>query len=191
MSTVKLGDAISYYRGIRQDIIDRKNEIIKQRNSLQKSPEKGEGYAEEIATLELSLEGLKKQEEENYKKLNALNEQYAAVWNAEVAKQQGDAYKQMAEDMAKILEVARRIANGDKVPSSDEQKLLEYSAEMYQAAKSMAVMNAMKEHKEYSSLWEDEEEKTEYDPQGKAENAEVDADISGCEAAADQEMDIC
>lgn len=61
-------------------------------------------------------------------------------------------------DLAKILEIARRISNGDKVPVSDEKKLMEYSSEMYQMAKAAAVVNANKKHKEYQSLFKDENE---------------------------------
>ena len=60
-------------------------------------------------------------------------------------------------EYGKILEIARRIARGDKVPPRDEKKLMEYSAELYQMAKSAAMLNAMKKHKKHKSLFEDEE----------------------------------
>lgn len=62
------------------------------------------------------------------------------------------------EDMAKLLEIARRISNGDQVPFKDEKKLLEFSPELYQVAKTAAVLHANKEPKEYKSMFEDEEE---------------------------------
>ena len=42
--------------------------------------------------------------------------------------------------MAKIMEVARRIMRGAIVPASDEKKLMEYSEEIYQTAKSVGAM---------------------------------------------------
>lgn len=60
-------------------------------------------------------------------------------------------------DYGKILEIARRIARGDKVPPRDEKKLMEYSAELYQMAKSAAMLNAMKKHKKHKSLFDEEE----------------------------------
>lgn len=73
---------------------------------------------------------------------------------AEAAKKAGESF----EDMARIMEIARRIANGDHVPAKDEQKLMEFSDELYQAAKAAAIVNADKKHKDYDSLYDDEEE---------------------------------
>lgn len=110
--------------------------------------------------------------------LDSLAEQYAAVWNAEVARQQSDVMEDEAVNMAKVMEVARRIARGAKVPAKDEQKLMDYSMELYMAAKNMAIINSSNKEK-YDSLWDDDEEKEpqEYDPDGKAENAEVSQDL--------------
>lgn len=61
-------------------------------------------------------------------------------------------------DLAKIMEIARRIANGDKVPATDEKKLMEFNSDLYQAAKAAALVNDSKEHKEYKSLFDEEED---------------------------------
>ena len=45
--------------------------------------------------------------------------------------------------------------------------------EIYMAAKNMAVMNMDKKHKEYDSLWGEEEEKEYADPQEVASNSEI------------------
>lgn len=64
-----------------------------------------------------------------------------------------------ALDFAKIMEIARRISNGDKVPPSDEKKLLEYSSEMYQMAKTAAMAHQNdKKRKEYDALFEEEDD---------------------------------
>ncbi len=81
-----------------------------------------------------------------------------AVYNMEASKQQGEVAKKVMDDMAKCLEIARRISAGDKVPAGDEKRLMEYSAELYQMAKNAAMLSRNKKRKEYDSLWEDEDE---------------------------------
>lgn len=79
-----------------------------------------------------------------------------AIHNAEVAKQQSEALSKAADDMAKIMEIYRRIASGGEVPQKDEQKLMEYSKELYMAAKAAAMIK-QGEGEKYDSLFEDEE----------------------------------
>jgi hypothetical protein len=90
------------------------------------------------------------------------------------------------------MEIARRISKGDKVPASDEQKLMEFNMEIYQMAKNMAVMNANKKHKEWDSLWDDEEDDKENpDPQEVADNTEmrIDAPVGDAAVAAENDAE--
>lgn len=66
--------------------------------------------------------------------------------------------KDGASEVAKILKIARRIADGDIVPKYDEQKVMEYNMVLYQVAKAAAMLNAHKEHKIHKSLYDDEEQ---------------------------------
>lgn len=75
----------------------------------------------------------------------------------EAAEAQADSVK----ELMKIFEIARRIANGDKVPPSDEKKLMEFNSDLYLASKSAAPLNANKKHKEYDSIFEDKEKESE------------------------------
>lgn len=59
--------------------------------------------------------------------------------------------KQSSSYFAKMMEIARRIARGDKVPPDDERRLREYNNELYLTVKSMALMN--KKPEEYDSLF--------------------------------------
>lgn len=133
-------------------------------------------FSEEAATLQLSVDVLREKIEENQEILDKLAEQYAFVWNAEVSRQQADAGSEAAEEYAKLMTVAMRISRGDIVPYKDEKKLLEAYPDLYQAAKSAQMLHQMDEkRKKHKSLWKDEEDKVnaaEYDPQGKADNAE-------------------
>lgn len=178
---MKIPEAQKIYRANRHELIDQRKLLIKQRDELERkklvTPNGSELFSEEAATLELSINEVNKKFDQNQEILDKLGEQYAAVWNSEVAKQQADAMQKAGIDMSKIMEVARRIADGAKVPAKDEEKLMEFSMELYMAAKNMAAMNADKDE-EYDSLWEDEEEDgQEYDPKGKADNAEVSMDL--------------
>ena len=181
---MKIIEAQRLYQAQQVSLREQKKKLLQQKEDLQQkisATNNGkEIYANEAATLELSIGAITQKTEENNEVLNTLAEQYAAVWNTEVAKQQGEAMKEYGEDMAKILEVARRIAKGAKVPATDEKKLMEYSMEMYMSAKNLAMMNRQRKKEEYDSLWDDEKEQTEYDPQGKADHAET--DISAPEA---------
>ena len=116
--------------------------------------------------------------EEEYEQTSAIAQQLSAwsmnIQNAEAARQQGEAIAEQAEQFMKILEVFRRIAKGDHVPPVDENKLIEYSMEMYMAAKNMALMNRNAEAEDHDSLWGDEEpEETPVDPAELANNTEV------------------
>lgn len=177
---MKIGEALTAYRTERKMIVQERRELFKQKESLERKMNATEGvrerYAEEAATLELSINNVVQRFEENLKVLDELTEQEAVVWNAEVSRQQADVMEDAAIEMGKIMEVAHRIAKGAIVPATDEKKLLDYSFEMYQAAKSMGAMVQMQKKREkYDSLWDDEEEEEqEYDPAGKAYNAETD-----------------
>lgn len=172
---MKISEAQSIYRAYRQDLINQTKTLIKQRDEAQKKFETtgSAQFSEQAATLQLSIEATQEKFNENQKVLDSLAEQYAAVWNTEVSKQQADAMQDMGIELSKIMTVARRMSNGDEVPYTDEKKLLEYSNELYQAAKSAQMIHQMEEHEKYDSLWGEEEEPEEYDPQGKADNAEV------------------
>ena len=177
---MKLVEAQQAYRAQRQALIDQRKELLNQRKSLERKMNVTVGgkelFAEEAATLELSIDANKEQFEKNQKILDQLIEREVAIWNAEASKQQADAMEEYAVDMGKIMTVARRIARGAIVPATDEQKLMDYSMELYMAVKNMAMLAEMREKREkYDSLWDDEDkDETEYDPQGKVESAEID-----------------
>lgn len=83
-------------------------------------------------------------------------EQFLLQQNMEATKQQGEAAKDYADEFGKVMTIYRRIAKGDKVPGKDEKKLLEYSKELYQAAKMAAAMAKNKKPKKYKSVDDDE-----------------------------------
>jgi hypothetical protein len=130
-------------------------------------------YANEAAVLELTIEAVDAKQDEYRNYMEKLQEQWAATANMVSAQQQGDAMAEGMEDLGKIMEVARRIMKSGVVPPSDEQKLMDYSMELYQAAKNMGILAKQKEREEYDSLWEEEEEKEYADPMEEADNTEA------------------
>ena len=163
------------------------------RRRMEAHPDGKEQYESEAATLELTLDALKEKQEdyqdeketEYQEYLDKLAEQYCAYWNNAAAEQQADAAEDYAVDMAKIMEVACRIMRGAIVPAADEKKLMEYSEEMYQTAKSIGAMVQRQKKEKYDSLWEDEEEKAYEDPGETAENGEVMSEGPGVVEAAE------
>lgn len=123
--------------------------------------------------MELTLDALDEKQTEYQEYLDKLADQYCAHWNAAVAEQQGDAAKEYAADMGKLMEVARRIMKGAIVPAADEKKLMEFDNDLYQTAKSIGAMARRQKREKYDSLWKEKEEKEYDDPQEVAENAEV------------------
>lgn len=95
-----------------------------------------------------------------YEQIKARNEgiiaRQTAEANARAAKQQTEMAKREGETMAKAMEIARRISKGGRVPAQDEKFLMQFSQEMYMAAKMMAAM--AEEHKDEDSVLGDEEE---------------------------------
>ena len=175
---MKIGEARKIYSAQIHEYQNQKLDLAKRKKALENKmnaiPNGRELYAEEAATLELSYHAISDKYEEYRKYMEKIMEAYNGRLNAESAKQQGEAIEKAGEDMVKVLEVARRIAKGASVPPSDEQKLMEFSMELYLAAKNLAMMNAMKEKEEYDSLWDDEEETGEpADPLEVAEDGEI------------------
>ena len=106
--------------------------------------------------------------------MDKLQEQWTSVANMVSGQQEADAMADAANEQGKIMEVARRIMRGDKVPPYDEKKLMEYDWKLYSMAKSAAAMvEIQKKRKEHKSLWEDEEKKEYADPIEEANNTEA------------------
>lgn len=153
--------------------------LREQRKSLSAMLKKQETSGEDTANVdrvELSkeLKSLDAQYEAVFEGREAIHEMSANIFNAEAAKGQAEAAAKYAQDIAKIMEVYRRIASGATVPAEDEKKLMDYSHELYSAAKTAALM-AQQNDEEYDSMWEDEEEDTgeETSPQEIADETEI------------------
>lgn len=104
-----------------------------------------------------------KQKEEKEGVTVQISEQLKEMYQKqmEAAKENAEAAGEGFDEMAKAMEIARRIAKGDRVPPFDEKKLMEFSSELYQMAKAAAAIHANEKHKNHKSLYEDEESDSE------------------------------
>ena len=178
---MKIGEAKQTYGVQIKEYFNKQKELDAEKKALDRKIRTTENgavvFQNEAAILELQYNAVsdKRQEYQDY--MDKLSEQWANVANMVSSEQQGDAMSDAAEELGKIMEVAKRIMHGDKVPATDEKKLMEYDWKLYSMAKNAAAMLEMQEkRKEHKSLWEDEEEKTYADPMEVADNTEAFAD---------------
>nr|WP_318682921.1 hypothetical protein [uncultured Acetatifactor sp.] len=146
---------IKSYREQQAALFKQKQELENKMNSVKDGKTI---YANEAAILELTMKAVDEKKTEYMNYMEKLLEQWTLTADMISAKQQGEAMEEYVEDLGKIMEVARRLMKGGVVPASDEKKLMEYSMELYQAAKNIGAMVRQKEKEEYDSLWEEEEE---------------------------------
>ena len=158
---MKIEEARQLYSEQIKKYREQQNALAKQKKELESkintTPNGTTVYANEAATLELTMKAVEEKQTEYKKYMEQLMEQWAGITNMVSAQQQGEAMEEHIGDLAKVLEVARRLMKGAIVPAKDEKKLMEYSMEMYQAAKNIGAMAKRKEKEEYDSLWDEEE----------------------------------
>jgi hypothetical protein len=175
---MKIVEARKIYSVQMEKYWDQKMSLAKKKKELEEKgkidPNSKEQFLKEAVTLELSYNVVSEKCEEYHNFMEQVMEIRSGLYNAEIGRQQGDVMSEQARDIAKIMEVARRISKGGKVPPADEKKLMEYSMVMYMSAKNAAMMNEMKEKKQYDSLWEEEKSSgMNPDPNEIADNAEL------------------
>lgn len=174
---MKIAEARQLYSAQIKAYHEQHTALFKQKKELEakmNAEENGRStYANEAATLELTIKAVEEKKNQYQEYMDKLLQQWSGIANMESAKQRGEAMEEYVADLGKIMEVARRIMNGGIVPPEDEKKLMEYSMELYQAAKNMAAMLEHREREEYESLWGEEEKAPVEDPMEIANSAEV------------------
>lgn len=175
---MKISEARQLYNSQIKSYREQQLVLSKQKKELEQkmntTPDGKNIYANEAAILELTIQAVDEKQNEYKDYMEKLMEQWSATANMVSAEQQGEAAKDYVEDLGKIMEVARRLMKGDIVPATDEKKLMEFSMEMYQAAKNIGAMVREKEREEHDSLWDDDEEQQVCeDPMEVADNTEA------------------
>lgn len=188
---MKIGEAQKAYRqqlnllrGQKRDFVNQREENRKKmEEAKKKSEEQGvtfefsEAYLEREKELQEKIDELSGQIKKDEKTLDDLINQEVGIFNSIVSEQQADAMKEYGEEMAKCLEIARRISRGDHVPAQDEKKLMDFNMDIYKMAKEMPAVNMDKDAKEWESLWGEEEEKEYEDPFEASQNAETNVEM--------------
>ncbi len=176
---MKLGEAIPKYQAYRNQLQDKKKDIYKQlKNARDKAEHTGsDEWTQKAAQLQLSYDKASEDFDKYENALNGLREQWCAASDAENAKALADPETGLGATIAKIMTTVARMCAGDKVPYSDEKKVMEYDDKMYGKAKqAQMIMAALKEkRKEYDSLWD--KEGGEYDPEGVADNTQAQGEL--------------
>jgi hypothetical protein len=159
------------YNSTKYDLSVKLNEM---KDRIANTPNGNELYGEQAATLLLQYNAVKDQQQV----YDSFIQQFMQQWNAKLettaAQQNAEASEDYAKEMGKIMTVAQRMCHGDKVPASDEKKLMEYDSDLYKIAKNAQMMAQLEKRKEYKSLWEDEENKEYEDPIEAADSTETD-----------------
>jgi len=141
---------------------------------VENTPNGKELYGQKAATLSIQYDAVQEKLEE----YNSFISEYMSRWNQICekvnAESNAEAEKDYYENLQKIMTVAIRMAHGDKVPASDEKKLMEYDPELYQTSKNAQMLARLKERKEYDTLWPDEEKKEYEDGMEVADSTETD-----------------
>lgn len=156
-----------------------KSKLSKKRAELEDrikiTPNGKQIFENEAAILELSYDAVSKKQEEYKSYMSLLMEQWNSKYNEVALRENAEAEKEGMQELGKIMEVARRMMHGDSVPPGDEKKLMEYDNDLYQMAKNAQTMERMnkKKHKEYESLWEDEEKRERENPMETADSQEA------------------
>lgn len=175
---MKIAEARQIYNTQIKAYREQKVALSKQKQELEgkinATPNGKTVYANEAAILELTIKAVDEKQTEYQDYMEKLLGQWNAKANMVSSEQQSEAMKKYTEDLGKIMEVARRLMKGAVVPGTDEKKLMEYSTELYQAAKNIGAMVKQREKEKYDSLWDEDEEETEYeDPIEVADNTEA------------------
>lgn len=153
---MKIGEARQLYTAKINELNARRDYLYEQKKALEEG--KIVMSDDEISSLGKAIDRVELSRDNAYKAMEGINTQRSLLYNAESNKRAGETAAKKADDYSKCLEVARRIARGDKVPPKDEKKLLEFSSEMYQMAKTMASAAHNEKSKKHKSLWKDEDE---------------------------------
>lgn len=135
------------------------SKINKQKTSGKDSPEETQQAQENAVTNDAQadkksrLEQLREQKKQEYD--SAMNQ----LEQMREAEKQAEKSGKKFTDYGKLLKIAMRIMNGDKVPMADRKKLAEEMPDLYKQATLMRRLDNDKP-KKYKSEYEDDKDKS-------------------------------
>lgn len=161
---------IKSYQKTASELRQKKKEL---EEKIKETPNGKVVYENKAVSLELSLNAVEKKQNEYQEYMEKLMDKWNNVEMLVSTEQQTDSMKEATEEQMKILEVARRLMKGAKVPQADEMKLMKFDSGLYQVAKNIGAMVQKEKQEKYDSLWDEEEEKETQDPNEVADSAEA------------------
>ncbi|MDD7404161.1 MAG: hypothetical protein SO170_10585 [Butyribacter sp.] len=176
---MKIGEARAAYNFQLKEYHSKQLELAKQKEKLEEKIKNTENgvviYKNEAAQLELSYNAVSEKYEEYHNYMDKLMMQWEFKFNEVNGKESAEAAEEATKEYGKIMEVARRLIKGDRVPPSDERKLAEYDGKLYQMAKNAQMMARLREReqKEHKSLWGEEEPEKQVDAMEVADGEEA------------------
>lgn len=177
--SMKLGEAIPKYQAYRNQLHDNQNQIYKKLKEAKEKAEHSdsEEWSQKVDQLQFSYDEAKSNFDKYESVLDGLKEQWCNASNAENARALADPETGLGATIGKIMTTVARMCAGDKVPYTDEKKVMEYDSDMYARAKQaqMIMASMKKKQKEYDSLWD--EEGGEYDPEGVANDTQAQGEL--------------
>lgn len=159
---MKIGEASRVYSAQMSKLRDKRNELLERKKSLENG--ELEMTEEEAVSLGKAIDSINFRYEKASEFMEGFNMQKMFLHSAVANRQSGESMAKKTEEQAKCMEIARRIARGDKVPPKDEQKLLEFNSDIYQMSKNMAALAKNEKHKKHDSLWKKEDENQNNEP---------------------------
>ena len=123
--------------------------VVDEKQKAQESITSEDAHAEEKTRLEQLREQKKQEYDSAMQQLEQMRE----------AEKQAEKSGKKFTDYGKLLKIAMRIMNGDKVPMTDRKKLAEEMPDLYKQAILMRRLDNDKPRK-YKSEYEDDKDKT-------------------------------
>ena len=144
---MKLGEAIPKYQAYRNQLHDNQNQIYKKLKEAKEKAEHSdsEEWSQKVDQLQFSYDEAKSNFDKYESVLDGLKEQWCNASNAENARALADPETGLGATIGKIMTTVARMCAGDKVPYTDEKKVMEYDSDMYARAKqAQMIMASMK-----------------------------------------------
>ncbi|MBR2133035.1 MAG: hypothetical protein IJ955_10975 [Oscillospiraceae bacterium] len=152
---MKIKDAKNVYSAHLDTLRNRNHILTELLKDSEKHPESMQNFDRVEISRELSK--VDAQYRTTQKVMDHILTTESMIYHCDTVKQQSEAAAEGAEEFGKMLTIYRRIASGGEVPPKDERRLMEFSHELYMAAKAAAMMK-QDEGEKYDSLWKAEEE---------------------------------
>lgn len=123
---MKIGEARQFYCEKLENLREQQQKLVKGRS---KEIEKGSNSANGNGVVIKLSNNIQKEINQTQLFLDKLESYTSLLQDAQNSKKEGEGASEQIKDLAKCIEIARRISQGGKVPAKYEKKLMEFSFE--------------------------------------------------------------